>query len=354
MLEAGAAVRRGAGARSRAAARCSRSTRRSATARRPPSAACIAAADSGPLRHRYGAMRDLVVGITVALSDGTLAERRAARVIKNVAGYDLGKLFTGSFGHARPDRLGRGAPAPAARGHRHGVGRERRPGTLLAGAAAALARLPLEADCPRRRLGRRRRAACSCASAAPRPSARPRRCASACAPAASRTCSASADDERAVGGPARRPARRPDGAVLKVSALPADLGGRARRGARRGRDASSGAPALGLSWLTLEGEDLAARAGAAARRARAARLHAARRARRRARARRAVAGRRARRAGRHAARQGALRPGADLPPGRLRGRDLAAMSSLDITRIDAGRRRRRAAPGTSTTRPSST
>ena len=57
----------------------------------------IAAADSGPLRHRYGAARDLIVGITVLLSDGTLA-RAGGKVIKNVAGYDLAKLFTGAFG----------------------------------------------------------------------------------------------------------------------------------------------------------------------------------------------------------------------------------------------------------------
>jgi glycolate oxidase FAD binding subunit len=57
----------------------------------------IAAADSGPLRHRYGAPRDLVLGVTAALSDGTLAHA-GGKVIKNVAGYDLAKLFCGSFG----------------------------------------------------------------------------------------------------------------------------------------------------------------------------------------------------------------------------------------------------------------
>ena len=66
-----------------------------ATRRR--SAACIATNDSGPLRHRYGGVRDLVVGITVVLSDGTVA-KAGGKVIKNVAGYDLAKLFTGSFG----------------------------------------------------------------------------------------------------------------------------------------------------------------------------------------------------------------------------------------------------------------
>jgi len=57
----------------------------------------IATADSGPLRHRYGAPRDLVLGVTAALSDGTLAHA-GGKVIKNVAGYDLAKLFSGSFG----------------------------------------------------------------------------------------------------------------------------------------------------------------------------------------------------------------------------------------------------------------
>jgi glycolate dehydrogenase FAD-binding subunit len=57
----------------------------------------VATADAGPLRSRYGGARDLVVGITVALSDGTIA-KAGGKVIKNVAGYDLAKLFTGSFG----------------------------------------------------------------------------------------------------------------------------------------------------------------------------------------------------------------------------------------------------------------
>jgi glycolate oxidase FAD binding subunit len=105
----------------------------------------MAANDSGPLRHRYGSMRDLVVGTTVALSDGTLA-RSGGKVIKNVAGYDLGKLFCGSFG-----TLGlivrvavRLHPLPAASASAVGAGDD--PETLGA-AARALAALPLEADC---------------------------------------------------------------------------------------------------------------------------------------------------------------------------------------------------------------
>lgn len=57
----------------------------------------VATGDCGPLRHRYGAPRDLVIGATVALSDGTVASS-GGKVIKNVAGYDLAKLFSGSFG----------------------------------------------------------------------------------------------------------------------------------------------------------------------------------------------------------------------------------------------------------------
>ncbi len=57
----------------------------------------VATADTGPLRARYGSPRDLVVGMRVALSDGTLS-KSGGKVIKNVAGYDIAKLFTGSFG----------------------------------------------------------------------------------------------------------------------------------------------------------------------------------------------------------------------------------------------------------------
>ena len=57
----------------------------------------LATNDSGPLRHRYGTPRDLVIGIQLATTDGVLA-KAGGQVVKNVAGYDLGKLVTGSFG----------------------------------------------------------------------------------------------------------------------------------------------------------------------------------------------------------------------------------------------------------------
>ncbi|MGA9804041.1 MAG: FAD-binding oxidoreductase [Terriglobales bacterium] len=57
----------------------------------------LATNDSGPLRIRFGSLRDLVIGITLVLPDGTLA-KSGGKVVKNVAGYDLPKLATGSLG----------------------------------------------------------------------------------------------------------------------------------------------------------------------------------------------------------------------------------------------------------------
>jgi glycolate oxidase FAD binding subunit len=57
----------------------------------------LAAGDSGPSRLRYGGLRDLVIGVTLVLSDGTVAHS-GGHVIKNVAGYDLAKLVHGSLG----------------------------------------------------------------------------------------------------------------------------------------------------------------------------------------------------------------------------------------------------------------
>jgi glycolate oxidase FAD binding subunit len=57
----------------------------------------LATNDSGPLRHRYGAPRDLVLGVQLATTDGVLS-KAGGQVVKNVAGYDLSKLIAGSFG----------------------------------------------------------------------------------------------------------------------------------------------------------------------------------------------------------------------------------------------------------------
>ena len=64
----------------------------------PTIGACIAGDLSGPRRHRYGRMRDLVLGVTVVLGDGIVASS-GGKVVKNVAGYDLGKLLLRLAGH---------------------------------------------------------------------------------------------------------------------------------------------------------------------------------------------------------------------------------------------------------------
>jgi glycolate oxidase FAD binding subunit len=57
----------------------------------------VATADTGALRQRYGGIRDMLIGISFVRSDGQVV-KAGGRVVKNVAGYDLMKLLTGSFG----------------------------------------------------------------------------------------------------------------------------------------------------------------------------------------------------------------------------------------------------------------
>jgi glycolate oxidase FAD binding subunit len=57
----------------------------------------LAANAAGPRRHLYGTCRDLLIGVSVVTADGGLV-RGGGKVVKNVAGYDLPKLFIGSFG----------------------------------------------------------------------------------------------------------------------------------------------------------------------------------------------------------------------------------------------------------------
>jgi glycolate oxidase FAD binding subunit len=57
----------------------------------------IATGDSGSWRQRYGGIRDMVLGLSFVRADGEIA-KAGGRVVKNVAGYDLMKLLTGSYG----------------------------------------------------------------------------------------------------------------------------------------------------------------------------------------------------------------------------------------------------------------
>jgi glycolate oxidase FAD binding subunit len=76
----------------------------------------LAVATSGPRRLLYGTARDLLIGVTFVRADGVVA-RAGGKVVKNVAGYDFGKLLTGSFGTLAviTEAVFRLHPLPAAR-----------------------------------------------------------------------------------------------------------------------------------------------------------------------------------------------------------------------------------------------
>ncbi|MFL5887495.1 MAG: FAD-binding oxidoreductase [Solirubrobacteraceae bacterium] len=214
----------------------------------------FATGDSGPLRHRYGAARDLIVGITVALPDGTVA-KAGGKVIKNVAGYDLAKLFTGAFGtlglivqvslrlHPRPPQ------ALTARGVSDDP-------EQLAAAAGALAHKPLEAESldVAWRDGRG-------AVLVRFGGATAQRGADAAA-AALREHGCEADvveDDAALWQQQRAHQRSQSQTVVKVSALPVDLA-KVLRAAGELDGTVVGRAGLGLSWVTLPGGADAVRA----------------------------------------------------------------------------------------------
>ena len=204
----------------------------------------LATNDSGPLRHRYGTMRDIAIGITVVLSDGTVASS-GGKVIKNVAGYDLAKLFTGSYGTL--GLVARVAVRLHPRAQRTAtlVGSSSDP-EVLGAAALALARLPLEADCLD--VGWTNGAGNVLV-----------RFAGATAEARARAAIAHMQrleaptvitDDDALWAQQRALQRAPAGFVLKVSGRPTDLPAVLRAARAAGASVVSRA-ALGLSWIAL-------------------------------------------------------------------------------------------------------
>jgi glycolate oxidase FAD binding subunit len=206
----------------------------------------VATADSGPLRHRYGSVRDLVLGITVVLSDGTVA-RAGGRVIKNVAGYDLGKLFAGSYGTlglvatvaVRLHPLA--SPRVGVRGHSENP-------AVLSRAAARLAATPLEAECLDVGWGSGA-GTVLVRFAGPAAPERAQRAAARLSELDLADVEVSDDDEpwweRQRAGQ-----RSPGGAVIKVAALMGDLPALLEAAESHGATVVSRA-ALGLSWLAL-------------------------------------------------------------------------------------------------------
>jgi glycolate oxidase FAD binding subunit len=104
----------------------------------------VADALAGPRRLRYGSPRDLLIGVTLVRADGTVAHS-GGKVVKNVAGYDLGKLLAGSAGTLAliVEATFRLHPLPAARAW---VTAEFRDAGALAPSVAAAANSPLVAS----------------------------------------------------------------------------------------------------------------------------------------------------------------------------------------------------------------
>ncbi|GIJ45020.1 glycolate oxidase [Virgisporangium aliadipatigenens] len=201
----------------------------------------LATADSGPARHRFGGMRDLVIGVEVLLSDGTVA-RAGGKVIKNVAGYDLSKLYTGSYGTLGlvTEVAVRLHPLPGPTATVLGSSDDPH---VLAGAALALAKQPLEALCldigwPAEGPGRLllRFAGRTAADRARRIGL-----------AGLDDVHVEEDDE-GLWNAQRAAQRDPDGPVLKVPHKPADLGDVLATARSHGLAAVSRA-ALGLTWV---------------------------------------------------------------------------------------------------------
>ncbi|MEA2353834.1 MAG: glycolate oxidase binding subunit, partial [Thermoleophilaceae bacterium] len=208
----------------------------------------FATGDSGPLRHRHSAPRDLALGMTVALSDGTLA-RSGGKVIKNVAGYDLPKLFTGSLGtlgailevavrlHPLPPRT---TTALAASEDPDAVAR----------GASDLAHARSEAQCldvgwsdGSGRVLARFAGAESAAQAAH----------AADVLAAAGLAPETVEDDDDLWQRQREGQRSPDGIVLRVSGVQAQLADQLRAAERAG-GTLVGRAGYGLSWIALEAD----------------------------------------------------------------------------------------------------
>jgi glycolate oxidase FAD binding subunit len=105
----------------------------------------LATNDSGPLRHRHGTPRDLLIGVQVATADGRVI-KAGGNVVKNVAGYDLGRLMCGSFGSLGAIVGATFKLAPVARASSTLVSDFGRP-EAIAQAAVALTGSQLDPEC---------------------------------------------------------------------------------------------------------------------------------------------------------------------------------------------------------------
>ncbi|HEX2110195.1 MAG TPA: FAD-binding oxidoreductase [Gaiellaceae bacterium] len=205
----------------------------------------VATADAGPLRHRYGAVRDLLLGITVALSDGTVATA-GGKVIKNVAGYDLAKLFAGSFGTLGVILRVVVRLHPRPRTSATLAGETDDPGAL-ARAASHLARAPLELEALDVRWAAGSGTLLARFGGVSAETQARRRVGA----LAEEGLAASVETEDETVWETQRAAQRStDGVVVRVSALPTELERVVWTADRLGASLV-GRAAAGVSWLTL-------------------------------------------------------------------------------------------------------
>jgi glycolate oxidase FAD binding subunit len=215
----------------------------------------VATNDSGPLRARYGGARDLVVGMRVALADGTVA-KSGGKVIKNVAGYDLAKLFTGSYGTlgAILEVSVRLHPLPPATAT--AVGHTLSP-HLLAGGAAALSHARLE------QMGLDVRWAAGAGMVLARFGGVAARAQAESAEALLREAGLEAElveEDGSLWDDQRAAQRSPAGLVVRVSGVQTDLEALAGIAERHGATLV-GRAGLGLFWLRLDEGDASALLG---------------------------------------------------------------------------------------------
>lgn len=217
----------------------------------------VASADSGPLRHRFGGVRDLLVGITVVLSDGTVA-RAGGKVIKNVAGYDLPKLFAGShgtLGYIASVTVRLHPTAGSTATARAEAGEPDR----LAAVAAHMASLPLEADCLD--VGWAQGRGAVLVRFGGETAADQARSAAGRLAEAGLTDAGVVEDDEELWAVQRAGQRNGDGTVVRVAGVIGDLAVVIAAAEDAGATVVSRA-ALGLSWIAVPGgEDLGRRIG---------------------------------------------------------------------------------------------
>ena len=205
----------------------------------------VATGDTGPLRHRYGGVRDLLLGMTVALADGTVA-KSGGKVIKNVAGYDLAKLFAGSFG-----TLGlvlqvvvRLHPLPAATATLVGDSDD---AAGLARAASGLAHAPLELEALDVTWKRGRGSILARFGGV---SAAVRAESAACSVRAEGLATDVRGDDEGIWVRQRAQQRSSEGVVVRVSGLPGEMEGVLRTADDLGASLV-GRAGIGVAWLAL-------------------------------------------------------------------------------------------------------